>query len=83
MKSFIMLIMLFHLDPDGYPYTSTMQESPLRNYATIMECESAADVKRESMLKSALKYPDLGIVDILIRCVDSSEADFDSNDIQI
>ena len=83
MKSFIMLIMLFHLDPDGYPYTSTMQESPLRQYATIAECESAADVKRDAMLKSSKKYPDLAIVDVLIRCVDSAEAEFDPNFIQI
>lgn len=83
MKTYIMLIMLFHMDPYGYPYTSTMQESPLRQFDTQKECESAADIKRESMLKSSLKYPDLGIVDILIRCVDSSEAEFDSNDIQI
>ena len=83
MKTFIMLIMLFHLDPDGYPYTATMQESPLRQYATIMECESAADLKRDAMLKSSKKYPDLGIVDVQIRCVDSAEADFDPTFIQI
>jgi len=78
-----MLIMLFHLDPDGYPYTATMQESPLRQYATITECESAADVKRDAMLKSALKYPDLAIVDVRIRCVDSAEAEFDPSFIEI
>lgn len=83
MKTFIMLIMLFQMDPDGNPFTSALQESPLRHYASIAECESAADTKRDAMLKSSLKYPDLGIVDVLIRCVDSSEADFDSNDIQI
>jgi hypothetical protein len=83
MKTYIMLIMLFHMDPDGYPYTATMQESPLRQYDSIVECESAADVKRESMLKSSLKYPDLAIQDVQIRCVDSSEADFDPTLIQI
>ena len=83
MKTFIMLIMLFHLDPDGYPYTATMQESPLRQYATITECESAADQKRDAMLESSKKYPDLGIQDVQIRCVDSSEADFDPTLIQI
>lgn len=83
MKFYIMLIMLFHLDPDGYPYTSALQESPMRQFDTQRECESQADVKRQSMLKSSLKYPDLGIVDVQIRCVDSSEADFDPTDIEI
>lgn len=83
MKTYIMLIMLFHLDPDGYPYTSALQESPMRQFDTQRECESASDTKRESMLKSSLKYPDLGIVDVQIRCVDSSEADFDPTDIEI
>jgi hypothetical protein len=35
------------------------------------------------MLKSSRQYPDLGIVNIVIECVDSSEADFDSTDIII
>jgi hypothetical protein len=83
MKSFILLIMLFQLDPDGYPYTATMQESPLRQYDTLAECESAAAVKRDTMLKSSRKYPDLGIQDVQIRCVDSAEADFDPTLIQI
>jgi len=83
MKTYILLIMLFHLDPDGNPYTATMQESPLRNYATITECERAADLKRDAMLESSKKYPGLGIVDVQIRCVDSAEADFDPTFIQI
>jgi len=83
MKTFVMLIMLFHLDPNGYPHTATMQESPLRQYATITECESAADQKRDAMLESSKKYPDLAIVDVQIRCVDSAEAEFDPNFIQI
>ena len=83
MNTYIMLIMLFQMDPYGNPFTTSMQESPLRQYATIAECESAADVKRDAMLKSALKYPDLGIMDVQIRCVDSSEAEFDPNHIQI
>jgi len=83
MKAYIMLIMLLQLDPDGYPYTATMQESPLRNYATITECESAADRKRDAMLESSKKYPDLAIVDVRIRCVDSAEAEFDPSFIEI
>lgn len=66
-----MLIMLLQLDLRGYPFTTTMQENPMREYATISECEQASEIKRESMLKSSLKYPDLGIVDVVIRCVDS------------
>lgn len=83
MKTFVMLIMLFHLDPDGYPYTSTMQESPLREFGTQRECESTAVIKRDEMLRSSLKFPDLGIMYIQIRCVDGSEADFDPRDITI
>ena len=83
MNTFVMLIMLLHLDTDGYPYTSALQESPLRQYATITECESAADRKRDAMLESSKKYPDLAIVDVQIRCVDSAEIDFDPNFIQI
>ena len=83
MKTFILLIMLFQLDPDGNPYTATMQESPLRQYNTLAECESAAAVKRDTMLKSSKKYPDLMIMDVKIRCVDSAEADFDPTLIQI
>jgi hypothetical protein len=83
MKTYIMLIMLFQMDPHGYPFTSTLQESPMRQFDTQKDCESAADIKRESMLKSSLKYPDLGIVDVAIRCVDSSEAEFDPSIIHI
>ena len=83
MKVFVMLIMLLHLDPDGYPYTTAMQQSPLTEYNTLQECDTAAELKRESMLKSSRQYPDLGIVDVRIRCVDSAEIDFDPNDIAI
>ena len=83
MKVFVMLITLLHLDPDGLPYTTAMQQSPLIEYSSLQECERAAEQKRESMLKSSKQYPDLGIVDVRIRCVDSAEIDFDPNDIRI
>ena len=84
MKAYIMLIMLLQLDPDdGLPYTTAMQQSPVTEYSTLSECETASELKRESMLKSSKSYPDLAIVNILITCVDSSEMDFDSNDIRI
>ena len=84
MKAYIMLIMLLQMDPDnGLPYTTAMQQSPVIEYSTLNECERAAEQKRTAMLKSSRQYPDLMIVDILIQCVDSSEADFDTDNIVI
>jgi hypothetical protein len=84
MKAYIMLIMLLQLDPDdGLPYTTALQQSPIIEYSTLEECERAAELKRTAMLKSSRQYPDLGIVNVIIECVDSSEADFDSTDIRI
>ena len=84
MKAYIMLIMLLQMDPDnGLPYTTAMQQSPMTEYSTLQECERAAELKRTAMLKSSRQYPDLAIVNILIECVDSAEADFDINDIVI
>jgi len=71
MNTYVMLIMLLQLDMGGYPYITTMQEDPMREYATLQQCEAASDTKRASMLKTSLKYPDLGIQDVVIRCVDS------------
>ena len=84
MKVYIMLIMLLQMDPDnGLPYTTAMQQSPIIEYSTLQECERAAESKRTDMLKSSRSYPDLMIVNILITCVDSSEADFDIDNIVI
>ena len=84
MKAYIMLIMLLQMDPDsGLPYTTALQQSPMTEYSTLQECERAAESKRTEMLKSAKRYPDLAIVNIVIECVDSSEADFDINNIVI
>jgi hypothetical protein len=84
MKVYIMLIMLLQMDPDdGLPYTTALQQSPLIEYTSLQECETASELKRTAMLKSSRQYPDLAIVNILITCVDSSEADFDSTDIVI
>ena len=69
METFFMLIMLLHLDPDGYPYTSTMVQDPQTEYPTLTSCEQAAHIKRTDMLRSSLKYPDLAIVDVRITCV--------------
>ena len=84
MKVYIMLIMLLQMDPmDGLPYTTALQQSPMIEYSTLQECERAAELKRTAMLKSSRSYPDLMIVNILIECVDSSEADFDTDNITI
>ena len=84
MKVYIMLIMLLQMDPmDGLPYTTALQQSPMIEYSTLQECERAAELKRTAMLKSSRSYPDLAIVNILITCVDSSEADFDTDNITI
>ena len=84
MKAYIMLIMLLQLDPmDGLPYITAMQQSPIIEYSTLSECDTASEQKRTAMLTSSLSYPDLMIVDILIECVASSELDFDPNDIVI
>jgi len=69
MKTFAMLIMLLQLDPTGYPYTTTMTEDPEREYPTLALCESAALIKRDSMLRSSRDYPELAIIDIKITCV--------------
>jgi hypothetical protein len=71
MNTYAMLILLLQLDLGNYPYTTTLQENPMREFGTLRECESAATIKRESMLISSEKYPDLGIKDVLIRCVDT------------
>jgi len=84
MKAYIMLIMLLQMDPDdGLPYTAALQQSPMIEYTSLQECERAAESKRTAMLKSSGQYPDLAIVNIMIECVDSSLADFDSTDIVI
>ena len=84
MKAYIMLIMLLQMDlHDGLPYTTALQQSPMIEYNTLQECDTAAELKRDAMLESSRQYPDLAIVNILITCVDSSEADFDSTDIVI
>ena len=83
MKAYIMLILLLHDPNDGPLYTTHLQQSPMIEYSTLSECDSASEQKRTAMLTSSLSYPDLMIVDILIQCVDSSEADFNMDNIDI
>ena len=75
MNAYIMLILLLHDPLDGTPYTTHLQQNPMVEYATLEECDQAGEHKRQAMLKSSLRYPDLAIVNIIITCVDSSEAD--------
>ena len=84
MKAYIMLIMLLQMDLDnGLLYTTALQQSPMTEYSTLQECEQASESKRTEMLKSSRSYPGLMIVNILITCVDSSEMDFDTDNITI
>ena len=84
MNAYIMLIMLLQLDPDdGLPYTTALQQSPLVEYTTLQECDRAAELKRNMMLKSSRQYPDLAIVDIRVQCVDSADMDLDPSNIEI
>ena len=84
MKAYIMLIMLLQMDPDnGLPHTTALQQSPLTEYSSLKECDTAAEQKRNAMLTSSLSYPDLAIVNIIITCVASSELDFDTDNITI
>jgi hypothetical protein len=69
MNTFAMLILLFHVDLLGDPFTHTMVEQPRRDYATVERCEGAAVAKRKEMLAQAQSYPQLGIVDVRITCV--------------
>ena len=81
MKAYIMLILLLHDPVDGTPYTTHLQQSPLIEYMTLAECDRASELKRTAMLASSLKYPDLAIVNVIITCVASPEADLDINNI--
>jgi len=79
METFAMLIMLLHLDFNGYLHTTTMTEDPEREYQTLELCESAALIRRGSMLQSSRDYPELAIIDIRITCVPSEFLDTDQH----
>ena len=79
MKAYIMLILLLHDPVDGTPYTTHLHQSPMVEYATLAECDRAGELKRRAMLSISLRYPDLAIVNVVIACVDSTEADPDPN----
>lgn len=70
MKVFILAIMICtgSLEYTCIPH----QEEPRIEYKTFEECKTAAESKQKTMMQSAKKYPDLGIVSIQIKC-ESSE----------
>lgn len=68
MKIFIMAIVLCQMDIGGYIYFTPMQENPLVEYKSYKQCKDAADIKKEKMLISSLKYPEMEIIDVIINC---------------
>ncbi len=83
METFVMLIMLLHLDPDSYPYTTTMVEDPQQQYMSLAECEQAAVAKRTELLLSSGNYPALGIIDVKITCLPTELLGQDPSEILI
>ena len=74
MKVFIMSIFLLQVDVGGYPFTTLFEENPKIEFKTVKECVSAAKDKRNKMLKSSLKYLELGIVDVKIDCIETTQS---------
>jgi hypothetical protein len=80
MKTFVMLILLFQIDPYGNQFITTHYEDPIIQYDTLEECESTAEIKRDSMLDTATQLPELGILDINIGCVEPTSPEMFSRD---
>jgi len=73
MKIIIMLILIHQIDVTGAITISPFEEQPKNKFATIQECEKAAVLKRNSILKSASNYLELGIVEVDITCIETIE----------
>ena len=73
MKIIIMLILIHQADVIGTITISPFEEQPKNKFATIQECEEAAVLKRNSILKSSSNYLELGIVDVDITCIKTIE----------
>ena len=73
MKIIIMLILIHQADVTGTITISPFEEQPKNKFATIQECEEAAVLKRNSILKSSSNYLELGIVDVDITCIKTIE----------
>ena len=74
MKVFIMSIFLLQVDVGGYFFTTPFEENPRIEFKTVKECISAAKDKRNKMLESSLKYLELGIVDVKIDCIETTQS---------
>jgi hypothetical protein len=73
MKIIIMLILIHQADVTGTITISPFEEQPKNKFATIQKCEEAAEDKKNSILKSSSNYLELGIVDVEIICVETTE----------
>ena len=73
MKIIIMLILIHQADVTGTITISPFEEQPKNKFATIQKCEEAAEDKKNSILKSSSNYLELGIVDVKIICVETTE----------
>ena len=73
MKIIIMLILIHQADVTGTITISPFEEQPKNKFATIQKCEKAAEDKKNSILKSSSNYLELGIVDVEIICVETTE----------
>ena len=69
-----MSIFLLQVDVGGYPFTTPFEENPKIEFNTITECINAAKDKRSKMLKSSLNYLELGIVDVKINCIETTQS---------
>ena len=74
MKVFIMSIFLLQVDVGGYFFTTPFEENPRIEFNTITECINAAKDKRNKMLESSLNYLELGIVDVKINCIETTQS---------
>ena len=73
MKIIIMLILIYQADVTGRVTITPFEEQPKNKFATIQKCEEAAEDKKNSILKSSSNYLELGIVDVEIICVETTE----------
>ena len=73
MKIIIMLILIYQADVTGRVTITPFEEQPKNKFATIQKCEEAAEDKKNSILKSSSNYLELGIVNVEIICVETTE----------
>jgi len=74
MKVFIMVILLGQIDITGTYFYTKFEEDPLIQYKTMNECLIASKTRGDKMYKSSKKYPELGIVEIKIDCIETKSS---------